>query len=544
MSDAFEIGLNGRESEFGKTWMSFLTALTVPQIYQAERSLSARLHLERLDRKTFLDIGSGGGLLSLAARRRGAKVFSFDLDSQAVACARELRRRYFPDDADWHIETGSVLDQEYLKNLGTFDIVYAENVLNHTGAMNQALENVKSLVAVGGQLQVSIYNDYHEVSDRWDRLKRTYKNLPRPIGFVFGLGLIARSEARLALAHRRQRTLRHWLKSWVAYQDGSPGISRWHDWKEWLDAYPYERAAVEDVVELYGRDGFRLISTSPPRTIFDCASFVFHREQPTGLALDQYGRRTRAPRQLNPDAVYQRVNPPWTSDESGWFGTIVASPDFGADAEVSLFRDGKLAGPTTVDGTQARVALQDESETAVSQADFYVVVGETRPLFPPFRHERGQTWSVGISDLSHVADDLAHSFRSPLLLFENGHQLRKPHAAHSEIEHRGGGNFSHWESTLYFSSSDGSDPNFNGNTYSILIGGARKKIEPKEPAKPEKEAVGGGDGIVTPEMILAGISVLEEWEQSQKEIPDSSPPSSSAKIKLVSALYKAMRSQS
>ena len=536
MSDAFETGLSGRESEFGKTWMPVLTALTVPQIYHAERSLAARLHMDRLDRKSFLDIGSGSGLLSLAARRRGAKVFSFDSDPQAVACARELRRRYFPDDADWHIETGSVLDQDYLKNLGTFDIVFAENVLNHTSTMMQALENVKPLVAVGGQLHLSIYNDYQEISDRWDRLKRTYKTLPRPAAFLFGLGLIARSEAKPALAHWRQRTLRHWLRSWVAYEDGTPGISRWHDWKEWLNAHPYERATVDDVVELYARHGFRLISTSPPRAIFDCASFVFHREQPTGLAIGQY-RRSRPPRQLNPGAVYQRVTPPWSLTESGWFGTIVASPDFAADTEIALFRDDKLVGPTTVDDTSALVAMQDENEIAIAQADFYVVAGETRPLFPPFRYERGYMWSTIVPDLSPIADNMVHNTRSPLLLFENGHQLRKPHTSHNEIHHRGCGNFSHWENKIYFSTSDGSDPNVNGYSYSILIGGVHKKNAPRE-ASPD------GEITVTPEMISAGISVLEEWEQSQKQAADAAPPSTATKVRLVSALYKAMRSQS
>jgi hypothetical protein len=241
---------------------------------------------------------------------------------------------------------------------------------------------------------------------------------------------------------------------------------------------------------------------------------------------------------MNPDAVYQRVTPPWTLAERGWFGTIIASEDFAADAEVSLFRDGKLAGPTTVDGTRALVAMQDESEAAISQADFYVFAGETRPLFPPFRHERGQMWSTGAPDLSHIADDLTHNTRSPVLLFENGHQLRKPHTAHNEIDHRGGGNFSHWESTIYFSSSDGSDPNFNGYSYSILIGGARKKNAPKGVSKPERDA--SGEFIVTPDMISAGISVLEDWERAQ----GLSPTSGAAKIKVVSALYKAMRMQS
>jgi O-antigen/teichoic acid export membrane protein len=49
---------------------------------------------------SFLDIGSGSGLFSLAARRLGARVRSFDYDPQSVACTAELRRRYFPDDAE------------------------------------------------------------------------------------------------------------------------------------------------------------------------------------------------------------------------------------------------------------------------------------------------------------------------------------------------------------------------------------------------------------------------------------------------------------
>ena len=75
----------------------------------------------------------------------------FDYDPQSVACAQELRRRYFPEDPDWRIEEGSALDADYLAGLGTFDVVYSWGVLHHTGAMWQALENAAGLVAPGGQ---------------------------------------------------------------------------------------------------------------------------------------------------------------------------------------------------------------------------------------------------------------------------------------------------------------------------------------------------------------------------------------------------------
>lgn len=84
--------------EFGKNWEGFLRMLDKDRILEAERSLKEGLELSNLKDKTFLDIGSGSGLFSLAARRLGAKVHSFDYDSRSVACTTELKRRYFPKD--------------------------------------------------------------------------------------------------------------------------------------------------------------------------------------------------------------------------------------------------------------------------------------------------------------------------------------------------------------------------------------------------------------------------------------------------------------
>jgi len=84
---------------FGDNWANFLTVLDDNRIQEAERSLCEMLESDRLDGKRFLDIGSGSGLFSLAARRLGATVHSFDYDPQSVACTEELRRRYFPEDS-------------------------------------------------------------------------------------------------------------------------------------------------------------------------------------------------------------------------------------------------------------------------------------------------------------------------------------------------------------------------------------------------------------------------------------------------------------
>src|ERR1044072_2056758 len=102
----------GERFEFGKNWARFLELLDEGRIRSAEESLRTMLEVESLEGKSFLDIGSGSGLFSLAARRLGARVRSFDYDPRSVACARELRRRYFPDAGGWTIEEGSALDKK------------------------------------------------------------------------------------------------------------------------------------------------------------------------------------------------------------------------------------------------------------------------------------------------------------------------------------------------------------------------------------------------------------------------------------------------
>src|ERR1035438_9421685 len=125
---------------FGENWQRFLSLLDESRVLQAEDSLRRMLEVSDLRGKTFIDIGCGSGLFSLAARRLGARVQCFDYDPQSVACAQELRRRYFPQDPDWRVEEGSALDTGYLGGLGSFDVVYSWGVLHHTGAMWHGLD--------------------------------------------------------------------------------------------------------------------------------------------------------------------------------------------------------------------------------------------------------------------------------------------------------------------------------------------------------------------------------------------------------------------
>ena len=52
-------------------------------------------------------------------------------------------------------------------------------------------------------------------------------------------------------------------------------------------------------------------------------------------------------------------------------------------------------------------------------------------------------------------------------VLEDGRSLGPAHALHDDIRSLGAGRFSLWSGTLYFSSSDGSDPRTNGRTYAV-----------------------------------------------------------------------------
>jgi len=274
-SHAREIA-QGERFEFGSNWAAFLSLLDEKRISAAERGLQELLEMSRLDGLRFLDIGSGSGLSSLAARRLGAEVHSFDYDPQSVACTEELRRRYFPGDDRWAVERGSALDADYLRRLGPFDIVYSWGVLHHTGNMWAALENAATPVAPDGRLFIAIYNDTGTQSRRWQWIKRTYNELPRLARTPFAIAVTIPGELRKFTGTLLRGRPLDYVRLWTDYRR-QRGMNRWRDIIDWVGGYPYEYAAVDQIFEFYRQRGFDLLKLKCGVVGLGCNEYVFGR---------------------------------------------------------------------------------------------------------------------------------------------------------------------------------------------------------------------------------------------------------------------------
>jgi 2-polyprenyl-3-methyl-5-hydroxy-6-metoxy-1,4-benzoquinol methylase len=265
----------GRRFEFGKNWTRFLASLNDERLESARNSLRTMLSTEALAGKRFLDAGSGSGIFSLSARCLDAEVFSFDFDPQSVACTRELRNRYFPNDPMWTVAEASVLDPAYLSKLGNFDVVYSWGVLHHTGAMWAALENMTPLVKNGGLLFISIYNDQGNKSLRWLALKKFYNRSPKPVQLLLSGGVCVQLWWRSSL----KDLLR--LRPFATWRDASKhrGMSPWRDVVDWVGGYPFEVAKPDEIFNFYRDRGFTLLRMNTHAGALGCNEFLFRKNE-------------------------------------------------------------------------------------------------------------------------------------------------------------------------------------------------------------------------------------------------------------------------
>jgi 2-polyprenyl-6-hydroxyphenyl methylase/3-demethylubiquinone-9 3-methyltransferase len=243
---------------FGENWKQFLDEnYSDERLLNAETSLRSLFGENGLVGKTFLDIGCGSGLFSLAAWKLGAsEITSIDVDEDCVRCCRHLASRKDKKvSRKWNILAGSILDQTFISELPKSDIVYSWGVLHHTGNMWRAIENAGSLVSPGGVFMIGIYNwqGGRRGTVAWQKLKKWYCTAPRWQSRIWEYTYIFWKLLYMVLVLRNPS--RH-----IRDYQHNRGMSWFRDVSDWLGGYPYEAATPGEVLDFVrSRFGFELI---------------------------------------------------------------------------------------------------------------------------------------------------------------------------------------------------------------------------------------------------------------------------------------------
>ncbi len=252
-----------RQFAFGKNWQAFLDGyFTRDRVEKAKQSLAEFTGLADFKGRTFIDVGCGSGLFSLAAHELGAShIISFDVDEDSVSCCRKLHEREGNPET-WEISHGSVLDEAFISELGRYDIVYSWGVLHHTGSMWEAITNASRLAEQDGLFYIGIYNRADGLalypdgrfgpSGFWRIFKRFYSRLPLLLQNLIDYSVI------LMLITMYVVTLNNPVRKIRGHQKQFRGMSWRIDIKDWLGGYPYEYARTDEVFTFVKRLGFVL----------------------------------------------------------------------------------------------------------------------------------------------------------------------------------------------------------------------------------------------------------------------------------------------
>ncbi|HEY0537620.1 MAG TPA: class I SAM-dependent methyltransferase [Actinoallomurus sp.] len=276
--------LAGDRFAFGSNWRAFIELVDERRIKAAVDSLGGPLGTTDLTGRTFLDVGCGSGLFSLAAHRMGARVRSFDYDPESVAATIELRER-FAADAAWTATQGSILDEEGVTGLGRFDVVYSWGVLHHTGDLWRAMDVTSRLVAPDGLLFISIYNDQGLESRMWRRVKRRYNRsgaLARRLLVVASAAYLYRRRAPASVLTMVRGGNTAFVRS-----PRARGMSAKHDLVDWVGGYPFEVAKPEQVFAFMRERGFELRYLKTCAGGLGCNEYVFERRDGSGAPADR-----------------------------------------------------------------------------------------------------------------------------------------------------------------------------------------------------------------------------------------------------------------
>lgn len=259
---------------FGENWSEFARSLGESAVERAVEGMERLVPRERMAGTSFIDIGCGSGLSSLAALRLGARsVAAYDLDPASVRTTRAVLDKFAPN-ADWRAEEVSVFDLS-AERIGRFDIVHSWGVLHHTGAMWRAIERALDLVAPGGMLVLALYRK-SPLCGFWRVEKRFYTHAG-VVGRGIARGLYQTLYLAGVLATGRNPA------AYVRDYEHNRGMAWRTDVEDWLGGYPYESVTPQELDAFLTPRGFvrESIYAKPARLggLFGshCDEFVYRR---------------------------------------------------------------------------------------------------------------------------------------------------------------------------------------------------------------------------------------------------------------------------
>ncbi|MFO0762295.1 MAG: class I SAM-dependent methyltransferase [Byssovorax sp.] len=254
---------------FGKNWLSYVARMTEEDIQKAMGDIASLLGKERIKGARVVDIGSGSGIHSLSFYRLGAgSVASYDIDPHSVEATTKLWTEAGKPE-NWTVARASILDDDWVKKAGTFDIVYSWGVLHHTGSMWKAIDNALSLCRPGGTVFLALYTK-GSMYPKDLALKEKY-NRSSDLG---KRAMEARFIARYMWGELR------WLRNPLGWNKPTTrGMNTYVDLVDWLGGLPYEVASIDEVLVHLREKGFtaeRIVALGEG----SCSSYVFTKTAP------------------------------------------------------------------------------------------------------------------------------------------------------------------------------------------------------------------------------------------------------------------------
>jgi SAM-dependent methyltransferase len=258
--------------QFGRNWQQFSSLIGQDKIVGSVQRLEKLLDVSPVKGKSFLDIGCGSGLHSLAALKLGAnKVHAMDYDRISVLTTESVLKKYWGG-GNYITQVGDILDEAMV--LPSSDIVYSWGVLHHTGNMNKAILNATKFVNPGGALVLALYGKTRYCSI-WKKIKYWYCNADN-----FNKKKAERLYIRLLGWYRLLRGKT--LKSHIENYSNKRGMDFYCDVRDWLGGYPYESVGPKELIELLGSKDFKCVKKVVKRRsgLFGsgCDEYVFKRK--------------------------------------------------------------------------------------------------------------------------------------------------------------------------------------------------------------------------------------------------------------------------